>query len=105
MTNAESRAPEGQLSPNAPPIAADFEQRSELKPQTDGLPDLQRYLAVPMLADDQTVAILGVANRDAVYGEDDRRAHAMADSVWRTASALACAELSLLQRTDVAPRA
>jgi PAS domain S-box-containing protein/putative nucleotidyltransferase with HDIG domain len=75
------------------------------KPQTDGLPDLQRFLAVPLIADEQTVAILGVANRDASYGEDDQAAlAAMADSVWRVLqSKRAHAQtLSSLQRTDVA---
>ena len=43
------------------------------KPQQDGLPDLQRYLAVPMVSDEETVAILGVANRERVYGEDDQK--------------------------------
>jgi putative nucleotidyltransferase with HDIG domain len=75
------------------------------KPQTDGLPDLQRYLAVPMLADEQTVAILGVANRDAGYGEDDQRVlSAMAEGVWRVLQAKRshAQTLSSLQRTDVA---
>ena len=64
--------------------ACDFEQRSERKPQQDGLPDLQRYLAVPMIADDETVAVLGVANREAGYGEEDQqRSPALADGVWR----------------------
>ena len=75
------------------------------KPQTDGLPDLQRYLAIPMVADDQTVAILGVANRDAQYAEEDQTAlAALSDSVWRVLqSKRAHAQtLSSLQRTDVA---
>jgi PAS domain S-box-containing protein/putative nucleotidyltransferase with HDIG domain len=75
------------------------------KPQTDGLPDLQRYLAVPMIADDHTVAVLGVANRDAGYGEEDQRLlSAMADGVWRVLQAKRAhaQTLSSLQRTDVA---
>ena len=75
------------------------------KPQTDGLPDLQRYLAVPMIADDQTVAVLGVANRDGQYGEEDQATLTkMADSVWRVLQAKRAHALTLgsLQRTDVA---
>jgi len=75
------------------------------KPQIDGLPDLQRYLAVPLIADDQTVAILGVANREAGYTEEDQRLlTAMAESVWRVlhAKRAHARTLSSLQRTDVA---
>jgi len=75
------------------------------KPQADGLPDLQRYLAVPMLADEQTVAVLGVANRDAGYSEDDQRLlGAMAEGIWRVLQAKRshAQTLSSLQRTDVA---
>lgn len=75
------------------------------KPQLDGLPDLQRYLAVPLIADEHTVAILGVANREDAYGEDDQATlTAMADSVWRVLQSKRAHALTLssLQRTDVA---
>lgn len=75
------------------------------KPQPDGLPDIQRYLAVPMIADDETVAVLGVANRDAGYDEEDQRALvSLADGVWRVLQAKRAHALTLssLQRTDVA---
>jgi PAS domain S-box-containing protein len=75
------------------------------KPQQDGLPDLQRYLAVPMISGDETVAVLGVANREAGYGEDDQRAlSALADGVWRVLQSKRAhaATLGSLQRTDVA---
>src|SRR5512138_3718412 len=75
------------------------------KPQPDGLPDIQRFLAVPMIAGDETVAVLGVANRDAVYDEEDQRALvALADGVWRVLQAKRAhaVTLSSLQRTDVA---
>ena len=75
------------------------------KPQQDGLPDLQRYLAVPMIAGDETVAVLGVANREAGYGEEDQRALlALADGVWRVLQSKRAhaATLGSLQRTDVA---
>ena len=69
------------------------------KPQQDGLPDLQRYLAVPMVADDETVAVLGVANREAGYGED-RSARAARARRWRLArvaiEALACRDAGLV---------
>jgi putative nucleotidyltransferase with HDIG domain len=58
-----------------------------------------------MVADDQTVAILGVANRDAGYSEDDQRMlSAMAEGVWRVlhAKRAHAQTLSSLQRTDVA---
>ena len=75
------------------------------KPQQDGLPDLQRYLAVPMISGDETVAVLGVANREAGYGEDDQRAlSALADGVWRVLESKRAHGVTLgsLQRTDVA---
>jgi PAS domain S-box-containing protein len=75
------------------------------KPQQDGLPDLQRYLAVPMIAGDETVAVLGVANREAGYGEEDQRnLSALSDGVWRVLQAKRAhaATLGSLQRTDVA---
>jgi PAS domain S-box-containing protein len=75
------------------------------KPQQDGLPDLQRFLAVPMVADDETVAVLGVANREASYGEDDQRGLLeLADGAWRVLQSRRAhaATLGSLQRTDVA---
>jgi PAS domain S-box-containing protein len=75
------------------------------KPQQDGLPDLQRYLAVPMIAGDETVAVLGVANREAGYGEEDQRSlSALSDGVWRVLQSKRAhaATLGSLQRTDVA---
>jgi HD-GYP domain-containing protein (c-di-GMP phosphodiesterase class II) len=58
-----------------------------------------------MIADDETVAVLGVANRDAGYGEADQRALAsLSDGVWRVLQAKRAhaQTLSSLQRTDVA---
>ncbi len=75
------------------------------KPQQDGLPDLQRYLAVPMIEGDETVAILGVANREASYAAEDQRAlSALADGVWRVLHARRAHARTMrsLQRTDVA---
>lgn len=75
------------------------------KPQPDGLPDIQRYLAVPILSEDEPVAVLGVANRDAGYDEDDQQAlGALAEGVWRVLEAKRAhaVTLSSLQRTDVA---
>jgi PAS domain S-box-containing protein len=75
------------------------------KPQQDGLPDLQRYLAVPMISGDETVAVLGVANREAGYGEEDQRnLSALSDGVWRVLQSKRAhaATLGSLQRTDVA---
>lgn len=75
------------------------------KPQTDGLPELQRYLAVPMIVEDATVAVLGVANRDAGYEEQDQRALAsLAEGVWRMLQNKRSHAQTLmsLQRIDVA---
>jgi PAS domain S-box-containing protein len=75
------------------------------KPQNDGLPDLTRFLAVPMLSGDEVVAVLGVGNRDANYGEEEQRALvALADGVWRVlhSKRAHAVTLSALQRTDVA---
>lgn len=78
------------------------------KPQADGLPDLQRYLAVPMICDDETVAVLGVGNREAGYTEEDQRAlMALADGVWRVLQnkRAHARTLGSLQRIDVAMQA
>ena len=75
------------------------------KPQADGLPDLQRYLAVPMLDGEETVAVLGVANRDAGYSEADQRLlAALGDSAWRILRSKRAhgRTLSALHRSDVA---
>lgn len=75
------------------------------KPQPDGLPDIQRYLAVPIVADNETVAVLGVANRDAGYDEDDQWVlSGLAEGFWRVLQAKRTHTLTLsaLQRTDVA---
>lgn len=75
------------------------------KPQNDGLPDLTRFLAVPMLSGDEVVAVLGVGNRDTNYGEEDQRVlAALADGVWRVlhSKRAHAVTLSALQRTDVA---
>jgi len=75
------------------------------KSQSDGLPDLQRYLAVPLTVGDDIVAVIGVANREASYGEDDQRSlAAMAESVWRVLQSkrVHAQTLSSLQRADIA---
>ena len=68
------------------------------KPQSDGLPDLQRYLAVPLIDDGETIAVLGVANRESVYAEEDQRSlAALADGASRVLQreAHACADAAL----------
>lgn len=75
------------------------------KPQTDGMPDVTRYLAVPMLSGDEVVAVLGVGNREGSYNDDDHRVlAALADGVWRVlhSKRAHAVTLSALQRTDVA---
>lgn len=75
------------------------------KPQIDGLPDVTRYLAVPVLFGDSAFAVLGVGNRETSYNEDDQRMLAMLrDGIgrvlhWKRSHAVT---LSALQRTDVA---
>lgn len=75
------------------------------KPQIDGLPDLMRYIAVPILFGDSVFAVLGVGNRENNYGDDDQRLLAMlGDGIgrvlhWKRSHAVT---LSALQRTDVA---
>jgi PAS domain S-box-containing protein len=78
------------------------------KAQQDGLPELQRYLAVPMVANDETVAVLGIANRDAGYNEEDQRTlSGLIEGVWRVLQAKRAHAQTLgsLQRTDVALQA
>lgn len=75
------------------------------KPQIDGLPDLTRYLAVPVLFGDSVFAVLGVGNRESSYSDDDQRLLAtLGDGFgrvlhWKRSHAVT---LSALQRTDVA---
>lgn len=75
------------------------------KPQSDGLPDLTRFMAVPMVSGDEVVAVLGVGNREANYSEEDQRVlAALAEGVWRVlhSKRAHAVTLSALQRTDVA---
>lgn len=75
------------------------------KPQNDGLPDLTRYLAVPILFGENVFAVLGVGNRDSNYNDEDQRLLALlGDGIgrvlhWKRSHAVT---LSALQRTDVA---
>lgn len=75
------------------------------KPQVDGLPDLMRYLAVPILFGDSVFAVLGVGNRESSYNDDDQRMLALLGEGigrvlhWKRSHAVT---LSALQRTDVA---
>lgn len=75
------------------------------KPQANGLPDLQRFLAVPLVVGDETIAVLAVANRDAGYGEEDQRLLAViADGMARVLQSRRTHSqtLSSLQRADIA---
>jgi len=75
------------------------------KPQIDGLPDLTRYIAVPILSGEDVIAVLGVGNRDSSYNDDDQRMLAtLGDGIgrvlhWKRSHAVT---LGALQRTDVA---
>jgi PAS domain S-box-containing protein len=76
-----------------------------IKQVGDGLPDLQRFLAAPMVHDDETIAVLGVANRAAGYsGEDLQLLAALAQGVQHVLSEKRAhaQTLSALHRTDVA---
>jgi putative nucleotidyltransferase with HDIG domain len=109
MTNAEAR-PLARMSVFTECVRACHATSSNdltWKPQADGLPDLQRYVAVPMVDNGQAVAVLGVANRDAGYGEQDQKSlAALSDGVWRMlhAKRAHAQTLGSLQRTDVALR-
>ena len=75
------------------------------KTQLEGLPELHRYLAVPVRLDDQIAAVLGVGNRDADYDNVDQQALAsMAEGAWRVLqSKRAHAQtLGSLQRAEIA---
>ena len=78
---------------------------SQPKPQQDGLPALGRYLAVPAVVNDEVVAVLGVANRDADYGQDDQQGLLMlADGFLRIIQMKRAQSQTLksFQRADVA---
>ena len=85
------------------------------KTQIEGLPDLGRYLAVPVRTDEQTAAVLGVGNRDADYDSLDQQALlSMAEGAWRvlqskrshahTLSSLQRAEITMLGLVETAVR-
>lgn len=105
MANAQPHAANGSLFAecirNQPVSGNDLSR----KPQLDGLPDLSRYVAVPLIANDETVAVLGVANRDASYSEEDQRLLlAMANDVGRVMQSRRehARTLGSLQRADIA---
>jgi PAS domain S-box-containing protein len=78
---------------------------ASVKQTGDGLPDLQRYLAAPMVHHDETIAVLGVANRPAGYsGEDLQLLAALAQGVQHVLSEKRAhaQTLSALHRADVA---
>ncbi|HLS81790.1 MAG TPA: HD domain-containing phosphohydrolase [Steroidobacter sp.] len=71
----------------------------------DGLPDMQRRLIVPVMDADQVVALLGVADRDGAYDEDDQQTLvALGDAAWRIIGAKRdqAHTMRALQRVDVA---
>ena len=71
----------------------------------DGLPEVERYLAAPMVHDDETIAVLGVANRPAGYsGEDLTLLATLAQGVQHVLSEKRAhaQTLSALHRGDVA---
>jgi len=75
------------------------------KPQAEGLPDLQRYIAVPTLDGEEVVTVLGVANRDAGYDDLDQQMLAtLGENAWRILKAKRehGRALSALHRSDVA---
>lgn len=100
-----------------PLIQGEFQERcvmarqamtsSDSQPQArlDGLPALGRYLAVPAIIDDEVVAVLGVANREADYDLDDQQGLLMlADGFLRIIKTrhVQSQTLQSYQRADVA---
>jgi GAF domain-containing protein len=76
-----------------------------MKQAGDGLPEVERYLAAPMVHDDETIAVLGVANRSSGYsGEDLTLLAALAQGVQHVLSEKRAhaQTLSALHRADVA---
>lgn len=41
------------------------------RPQSDGLPEIGRYMAVPVFDEDQVVMVVGVANRESEFSDSD----------------------------------
>jgi len=75
------------------------------KTQQDGLPGLGRYLAVPAVVNDEVIAVLGVANRDADYAPaDEQGLLLLADGLMRIvlAKRVHVRTLKSFQRADVA---
>jgi PAS domain S-box-containing protein len=78
------------------------------QPLSDGLPELQGFLAVPLLVAGEVVAVLGVANREADYDQEDQRMlSSLADDVGLVLQARRthAQTLGSLQRADVAMQA
>jgi PAS domain S-box-containing protein len=70
-----------------------------------GLPELNRHMGVPLVAGDEVLGVLGVANRDGVYGDGDQRSLAfVADCIARVLHSRRthASTMRSLQRTDVA---
>jgi PAS domain S-box-containing protein/putative nucleotidyltransferase with HDIG domain len=75
------------------------------KTQIEGLPEIGRYLAVPVRTDEHTAAMLGVGNRDADYDSFDQQALvSMAEGAWRVLQSKRAHAVTLgsLQRAEIA---
>jgi PAS domain S-box-containing protein len=70
-----------------------------------GLPELSRYMGVPLVVGEEVLGVLGVANREGVYNDGDQRSLAfVADCIARVLHSRRkhTSMLRSLQRTDVA---
>jgi len=81
------------LRTQAPVIVNDFEARAEHRRLPDGHPPVRRFMAVPMLENGRVVAVLGVANKQAPYDENDtRQLQLFLAGLWRVLQARRDAE-------------
>ncbi len=79
-----------------------------LKAHPEGIPDISRCVVVPLVEGEDVLLLLGVANRDTDYTEDDKRELTLlADALWRVVRTKRSYSrtMSGLQRADVAMQA
>lgn len=94
-----------QTAPLAECVRAKRALASEASAQLEGLPELKRHLVAPMSVDGKIVGLLGVANRETAYSENDLHAlAALAEGAARVLQSKRAYARTLvsLQRTDVA---
>ncbi len=81
------------LRTKAPVLVNDYPAYAAERPLPQGHPDLARFMAVPLLETEQVVAVLGVANKQTPYDDNDtRQLQLFLAGLWRVLQARRDAE-------------